>query len=230
MIILQAFLDRPSYVFVFICSLEAKWYDRWREVSSGKPWIISSISTEVSATEPDESSQLPSQCNRLGALIQRWNFLAQRGAHQTLPPYIHSFLLLVWDWLLNAATRGKADSILAPVADWLTSCCQIMRRWSFRQVVWHTGRAFWIKFSNAHQYRCAQVQPIRLQRGIFYHYSDTERAMAMWREWPSQRLTLSLGDGHPAGHYRKERIPLSPLLSFSLLSLNTNLLLPPKMT
>lgn len=153
MIILQAFLDRPSYVFVFICSLEAKWYDRWREVSSGKPWIISSISTEVSATEPDESSQLPSQCNRLGALIQRWNFLAQRGAHQTLPPYIHSFLLLVWDWLLNAATRGKADSILAPVADWLTSCCQIMRWWSFRQVVWHTGRAFWIKFSNAHQYR-----------------------------------------------------------------------------
>lgn len=117
MIILQAFLDRPFYVFVFICSLEAKWYDRWREVSSGKPWIISSISTEVSATEPDESSQLPSQCNRLGALIQRWNFLAQRGAHQTLPPYIHSFQLLVWDWLLNAATRGKTGGQRTP--SWL---------------------------------------------------------------------------------------------------------------
>lgn len=121
----QAFL-----CIVFVCSLEPRCYDGWRDVSSGQPWMISSISTFRSLSKAwwIITVPWPIQSVKSSDAVMRLP-----GSERTFSntSSVHT-LLSVWDWLHKAAIRGRVGGqrtpswLQAPWADWLTAFRRII--------------------------------------------------------------------------------------------------------
>lgn len=167
--------------------------------------------------------------------MQWWDFLAQRGPFQTLPPYIHCCQSGIgctrlppgegWeDRGLHLGSRllGQTDSFSS----------NHNSQWSFHQACWHAGRTFWISISNAHQHRqmCTNSTqshfrgvflPLQRHRESHDHVKGVAQPKAepILGRWPPRRLLQ-----------KREMTLMSPLLalfplSYGLLSLSTNLCL-----